>query len=351
MVIVAGAVIGLRSVNGSRAPVAVASPPPVPAAVVLVRRRDLSKTLSVVAELRPWNVVNIYAKQSGYLKQISVDYGSRVSAGETIATLDLPEQQAAYQQAEASYKLARVDYDRILAVVHTQPGLIAAADVDKAEAAFEEAKDARDQDAALLDYANISAPFSGVVSKRYADPGALIQAGTSTGTEPVVQLSDDYVLRLVVEVPEANVEKIAVGTPVDVTIQSTGQVIHGAVARFSYDVHEDTRTMHTEVDIPNAALGLKPGMYASATFVLQHRDRVLAVPPQAVSQSGTQSNVWIVGSDDRIEQRTVTTGLATADWVEITGGLRLGDRVFFGNRSTLAVGDRVRPKVAASING
>jgi RND family efflux transporter MFP subunit len=320
-----------------------------PVAVIPARRHDLEKRVTIVAELRPWNTAALYAKQSGYLRSIYVDYGSRVSAGETVATLELPEQQAAYMQAEAAFRLASSDYNRILSVVRAEPGLLAAVDVDKAQAAFEEAKAARDQDAVLLGYANITAPFDGVVTKRYVDPGALIQAGTSTGTQPIVQIADDYRLRLVIEVPEDIVARIHVGMPVDIKIQSTGKVTTGTVARYSYDVHEDTRTMHTEIDITNADLALKPGMYASATITVERRNDVLAVPPQTISSAGAQSNVWVVDANDRIEQRPVTTGLQTPDWVEITGGLHLGDRVFLGDRSTIAVGDRVQPKVVAPV--
>jgi RND family efflux transporter MFP subunit len=320
------------------------APPVQTVGVVPVERRNLVKSLSLVAELRPWTVVNLYAKETGYLKDIYVDYGSVVADGETVATLELPEEQAQYDQAEAALRLARVDYDRILSVVHAEPGLIAAEDVDKAQAAYEEAKDARDQDAVLLSYANITAPFSGVVTKRYADPGALIQAGTSSGTQPVIQIADTYTLRLVVQVPEENVEKVQVGTPVDVKIQATGAMIQGRVARFSYDVHEDTRTMHTEVDVPNPNLALKPGMYAQASIALDRRNGIMALPVQAVSETTTQPNVWVVDAADRIRQRDVTTGLQTANWVEITSGLQVGDRVLVGDRSMLSIGQRVHPK-------
>ncbi|HTU81197.1 MAG TPA: efflux RND transporter periplasmic adaptor subunit [Candidatus Acidoferrales bacterium] len=346
VIVVAAGVLWYRSRTAATpAPAASAAAlPPPTVGVVPVGRRDLTRSISIVAELRPWNVVNLYAKQTGYLQTISVDYGSKVSAGETIATLELPEQEATYQQDEAAYRLAKVDYDRILSVEHQEPGLIAQEDVDKAQATYEEAKDQRDQAAVLLDYANIIAPFSGVVTKRYADPGALIQAGTSSGTTPIVQIADNYVLRLVVEVPEDIVEAIHVGTPVGVKIQSTGQTLRGRVARFSYDVHQDTRTMHTEIDIDNPDLSLKPGMYAQASIVLASRPDVIAVPTQAVSEIDGGANVWVVDGADRIQQRNVTTGLQTSEWVEIRSGLNVGDRVVFGDRSAFNVGQKVQPK-------
>jgi RND family efflux transporter MFP subunit len=128
-------------------------------------------------------------------------------------------------------------------------------------------------------------------------------------------------------------------------IQSTGETIFGRVARYSYDVHQDTRTMHTEIDVPNPTLELKPGMYAQATIVLNRRDGALCVPTQAVSLASGQPNVWIVDSDGRIQQRDVTVGLQTSDWIQVESGLEPGARVLLGDRSALAVGEKVRPKL------
>jgi RND family efflux transporter MFP subunit len=326
-----------------------AAPPPQTVSVYLVARRDLARSETLDAELHPWVTTKLYAKVGGYLSTISVDYGSRVKPGETIATLELPEEQAELERAQTTFNLAKLDYDRILSVDRATPGLIAQVDVDKSRTAYETAKDQRDQARTILGYTAIVAPFNGVVTHRYVDPGALIQNGTSSANvTPIVDVADDYVLRLVIETPESMVPYIHVGTPVTVKIQGTGRTIAARVARYSYDVHEDTRTMHTEVDLDNSNLRLKPGMYASVSVQLERRNGVLAIPTQALSTGGGTPNVWVVDQDDEIRDRPIAIGLQTPNWIEVTKGLHRGDRVFIGDRSSLAVGMKVNPSVIAA---
>lgn len=340
--------------HGDEADDAAASPhlPRKVVAVYPVTRRNLTRSITLSAELRPWNVVNIYAKVSGYLKDISVDYGSRVRAGQTIAILDLPEQQADLERTESAYRLARADYERLRSVVQSMPGLVAAADVDKARAAYEMTKDQRDYAASVLGYRAIQAPFDGIITKRYVDPGALIQQGTTSSTQaqPIVRLADISVLRLGVEVPESMVSNIHVGAPLEVTLPGSHESVQAHIARFSYDVHEESRTMPAEVDIPNADFRLKPGMYASITMALESKPNALTMPAQALVTMGSPS-VWVVDGHDQLRQQSVSLGLQTSKWVEITKGLRVGDKVVFGDRSSLIPGLKVEPKLSTAISG
>lgn len=319
--------------------------------VYRIGRRSLSKTITLTAELRPYNVASLYAKVSGYLSSISVDYGSRVTAGERIATLQLPEQQADVDRAESAYELAKVSYDRIMSVVRQTPGMLAQQDVDNARAAYDSARDQRDRAQVMLDYTSIVAPFGGIVIARNDDPGDLVQEGdTGSAAKPIVEIAQENELRLVFEAPESIVPYIEVGTPVAVRIQGTDETIAGHVARYSYDVHQATRTMHTEVDVANPDYRYKPGMYADVTITLQHVPHALAIPTQALSTDGSP-NVWVVDGADRIEQRAVTTGLQTANWIQILGGLHAGERVFLGDRGSIVLGQRVTPRDATPATG
>jgi RND family efflux transporter MFP subunit len=347
----ASATLYLHRASASEVHPATANAEPLPRTVSVYRvaRHNLARSEALDAELHPWVTTKLYAKVGGYLRTISVDYGSRVTASETIATLDLPEQQAELERAQTAFNLAKLDYDRIRSVDRATPGLIAQVDVDKSRTAYETAKDERDQARTVLGYTAIAAPFKGVVTHRYVDPGALIQNGTSnSNVTPIVDVADDYRLRLVIETPESMVPYIHVGTPVTVKIQGTGQTIAARVARYSYDVHEETRTMHTEVDLDNADLRLKPGMYASVSVQLERRNEVLAIPTQALSTDGGTPNVWVVDRDDAIRDRPIEIGLQTPNWIEVTKGLHDGDRVFIGDRSSLAVGMKVTPRLLAS---
>jgi RND family efflux transporter MFP subunit len=218
--------------------------------------------------------------------------------------------------------------------------------MQSAESQLARAQAKRRHDQALFDYSRITAPFSGVVTKRYANLGTLMQSGITSSTQaiPLVQLSQDDLFRLVIPIPESYVSYIRIGDPVNVRVAALNQTFFGRVARFSVDVQADTRTMHTEVDVPNPKRVLMPGVYADATLTLSRKARVLSVPVQAVVIEGEQRSVWVVGPSDRMELRKVTLGLETTDLAEVVSGLKGGELVAVGDRSSLRAGETVQPK-------
>ncbi|MBV8938461.1 MAG: efflux RND transporter periplasmic adaptor subunit [Alphaproteobacteria bacterium] len=319
-----------------------------PVAVATVTRGNLTRRLTLSAELRPFEEADLHAKIAGFLKTITVDIGDQVRAGQVIATLDIDELKDDLARSNAAYRDAKLDYDRVSAVIRKRPGLLAQEEVDKAQAAYEMAKANQQKARTLLEYATITAPFDGVVTKRFADPGALIQAGVNSSTQamPVVHLADNTKLRLVFPVPESAVPYVRVGTPVEVTVQSTGQTMKSAVARIAGNVDSATRTMETEVDLDNRDRRITPGMYASVAIDLERKDAVPSLPVQAIA-GGDKPNVWRVNDKNEIEEIPVALGLQTADKVEILNGAGEGDRVVFGSRGALAVGMKVEAKPIA----
>lgn len=357
--------------------------------VTAVMVKPLSRQITVSSELVPFQEIDIYAKESGYVRDLKVDYGTRVKAGDLMAVLEIPELQqlvrqdaAAIQSAtdrvkqaehqlgrlKAQYKVAHLEYTRINSVGESRPGLVAQQEIDDAEgkdmaadaqveagesalltaqSQLDMAKAKEEQDRVLLDYSKIQAPFDGVVTKRYANLGTLMQAGTSSSTQamPLVQLSEDDKFRLVIPVPESYVKYIKVGDSVQVHVPSLDKDFPGKVTRFSVDVAEDTRTMHTEVDVFNPNHVLMPGLYAEATLTLEHRNNALVVPIQAVSQTGQEASVFVVDMNHRVQSRNVRLGLQTANDAEVISGLNEGDRVVVSDRSGLKPGAEVRPQV------
>jgi RND family efflux transporter MFP subunit len=184
-----------------------------------------------------------------------------------------------------------------------------------------------------------------VITQRFADPGAMIQASVSSSTQsmPLVHLADTSVLRLRFPVPEASVPMVHVGTPCSVTVGATGLTIQAKVSREADRVDSATRTMMTEVDIANPNGRIVPGMYAAATLTLEEKKDVLGLPVQAVSQDD-HPTVLVVGPDGTISERPVELGIRTPDLVEITAGLKEGEELIFGSRSAFAVGMKVSPK-------
>jgi RND family efflux transporter MFP subunit len=230
--------------------------------------------------------------------------------------------------------------------------LAASSQVDAGQAALEaaqsqlsvsKAKLAHDQ--TLFDYSKITAPFAGVVTERYANLGTLVQAGTSSQAMPIVKLSQDDLFRLVIPVPESYVRYIHIGDPVNVRVPSLNKTFPGKVARFSVDVKEATRTMHTEVDVQNRDRVLMPGLYADADVALEHRDDIPTIPLQAVNHEGNKTTVFIVGRNSEIEDRPITLGLQTANDAEVVSGLKQGEQVVVSDRSGLKPGDTVHPQV------
>ncbi len=356
--------------------------------IVPVTRKPIKRQLTVSSELVPFQDIDVYAKESGFVKDLLVDYGSRVQKGQLMAVLEIPElvmqlQQdaAAIQSAsdqvvhaqhelnrlEAQHTVVHLEADRITGVAKTRPGLVAQQEVDDAqgkdlalEAQVEAGKSAlataksqldvakaKDQhDRVLFDYAKITAPFEGVVTQRYANLGTLMQAaiGSSTQALPLVRLSEDDKFRLVIPVPEAYVKYIHIGDPVGVLISSLNRTFPGKVSRFSVDVTADTRTMHTEVDVPNPSHVLMPGMYAEATLTLEHNNAALVVPLQAVNQSGDQTTIFLVDPDHVLQERRITIGFQTSTDAEVLSGLNEGDRVVVSDRSALKAGMHVKPQ-------
>ena len=357
--------------------------------VTRVGLKPLGQQLTVSSELVPFQEIDVYAKESGYVKQLSVDYGSRVKPGQVMAVLEIPELEVQLQQddaaiksasdqvtragreedrMEAQHKVLHLQFDRLNGVAKSKPGLVAQQEVDDAqgrdlaaESQVEAAKASleaaqsqmvlaqtkRMHDQVLFDYSKITAPFEGVVTQRYANQGTLVQAGTSSSTQalPLVRLSEDDKFRLVIPVPETYVPFIRIGDPVSVRISSLNRTFPGKVTRFSVDVKAETRTMHTEVDVPNPNRQLIPGMYAEATLSLQQAPHAIAVPLQAVNYQGEETSVLVVTPDNTIENRPVKLGIQTDADAEVVSGLREGDLVVVSDRSGLKAGQQVRPKV------
>jgi RND family efflux transporter MFP subunit len=357
--------------------------------VVKIARKPLGRTLTLSSELVPFQEIDVYAKQSGFVKNLPVDYGTHVQKGQLIATLEIPELQSQLRQddaaiknateqithaqnelsrVEAQHKVMQLQFDRLNGVAKSKPGLVAQQEVDDAEGkalasaaqveasrsnlqsaqsqlAASQAK--REQDQVLFDYTKITAPFAGVITQRFANLGALVQAGTSSSTQamPLVRLSEDDLFRLVIPVPESYVKYIHIGDPVEVKVSSLDRTFPGKVARFSVDVREDTRTMHTEVDVPNPQHLMLPGLYAEATIQLEHKGDALAVPLQAVDRNGDRISVDVIDASNKIEVRPVVLGIQTATDAEVLSGLQEGDMVVVSDRSGLKPGQAVKGKV------
>jgi RND family efflux transporter MFP subunit len=348
----------------------------------------IANQLTVAGVFQAFQEIDVHGKVSGYIRRIYVDIGDRVRQGQTLAVLEVPELQAEVAGAQAGitqtqqnilrlqnevareqagYAAVHANYVRLKQASDQQPGLVAAQELDDALAKDQSA--ASQVDAAksavaaaqgqlgvsraenlrvisMVQYATITAPYSGVVTMRYADTGSLIPAGTAEGlNQAVVRLAQSDVLRLRMPVPERDVPLVHEGSVVMVHVQATGQQFPGTVVRFTRDVSNSTRTMMTEVDVKNPGLTLTPGMYADVTFNLEQKNDALIVPASAIIQ-GDQPLVMLVDSSNRVEKRAVVLGISGSNSQEVTSGLQTGDRVIIGGPSALQPGQQVTPQAA-----
>jgi RND family efflux transporter MFP subunit len=330
-------------------------------AVVRTARMRLSNSMTLQAEFEPFQDVLIHAKVSGYVNPIRVDIGDRVKAGELLATLEVPELKDELEGARASEKraqtenaIAHLNYDRLVGVDKSQPNLVAQQDLDDAQAkdsasssALATARAEADRLGSLEEYTRVTAPFAGVITRRFVDNGALVESGTSANAGPVVELAQNDLLRLRFPVPEAETPLVRTGGPIQVAVGALHRSFTGKIARDAWGIDRSTRTMTVEVDVPNPDDLFKAGMYASVTLPLQEADGVLAVPLQALS-TGDAPTVLVVGAGGAIEERRVSVGIRTASFAEVRSGLAEGDLVVVGDRSGLAPGTSVSPKTVDS---
>jgi RND family efflux transporter MFP subunit len=355
-----------------------------------VEPATLADDLTLSAEFRPYQEVDVMAKIAGYVKEIRVDIGDHVQQGQVLATLEVPEiqddmakaksgvataeanivsAQAAVTHAQAAQNIAHLSFTRIRDVSTKDKGLVPRQDVDVAESrdleaaaqlasavsglkAAQEMKSGAESEysraQAMSEYATIRAPFTGVITKRYANTGAMIQAGTSSQSQamPVVRIAQNNLLRVILPVPETAAGAINDGQSVEVNVAGRG-TIAGKVTRYANTVQMTTRTMDTEVDIPNADGKLVPGMYAEVHLHLAARPNVLSVPLDAVDGIGTSAQQVYLVRNGELHILKVTTGLQTSTRIEILSGLQRGDQVIVGRHSGLADGEKVDARPAS----
>src|SRR5271156_2974038 len=387
LLVVAGLLAGCGGASKSDASGAANAPR---VAVVKVTRQDLTSKLEIASEFQPFQEIDVYAKVSGFIKKLYVDWGTHVKQGQLLAVLEIPELQQQLAQDEAAvrrseqdveryrqelgrtqsaYSVEHVSFTRLADVQKTRPELVAQQDIEVAqgkdlEAAAEVsgAKDALagaeqaaiafkaalEKDRAMFAYARMTAPFDGVVTQINAYTGALLPAGTGSGKSDsaLCRLSQNDLLRLVIPIPERAVPDIHVGEDVSVNVSALKKTFAGKIVRFSDQIDSGTRTMHTEVNVPNPKFELVPGMYASVQLPLHTVGNVLTLPVQAVQSAGEgRGSVLAVNSNNQLERKDVTLGLQTANRVEIISGLVENEMVVYGEQGQYKPGERVEPKL------
>ena len=318
--------------------------PPISVQVTQPRRGEIMRTIALPATVAPNQQVTLYAKVTGYLKRIDVDKGDQVKAGDVLAQIEVPELNADLARCNAEAEIASLDYNRASEAQKKAPDLVTAQSIDAAKAKYEMAKATLDRAETLLGYCRITAPFSGTITKRFADPGAFIPSATAGSTaqnSALVTLSDTTIVRVQVAVPESEVPLIVKDLPVKVFVEGLpGRNFEGTVTRFARALDDMTKTMLTEIDLENPKGELRSGMYATAKIGVEKHKETLLLPNEAVVVEKAGQSVFTV-ADNKAKKVAVKTGFNDGSFVEILEGVSSNEAVILAGKMTLNNGQPV----------
>ena len=332
-----------------------------------VTAKALDKTTIIPGELAAFQSIEVHAKVSGFVDEITVDRGSRVTKGQKLAQLSAPELEARRAEAlaripaiearrvEAEAKLAGSEstFEKLKEAAKT-PGVVAGNEVvlagkaveaeragiaalDKTISAAQASVNAIEE---IQKYLTITAPFDGVITERHAHLGSLV-GPKGDGGMGLFRLEQIGRLRLVAPVPEAYTESIRRGARVNFTVPAyPGRTFSGTIARPAFSMDTATRTMPVELDVANPSAKLAPGMYAEVSWPLRRSGMSLFVPPTAI-KSTTERIFVIRVQGGQAEWVDVRRGMTSANLVEVFGALRAGDKVVLRATDEIRAGMRV----------
>lgn len=284
-------------------------------------RQDVRVDLRFTGDVVPIRQANIYAKVGGALERVWTDMGAAVRDGQMLALIDTTELSQQVAQASASAVNARLNYERTKELA--AQNLVAQQDLDNAEAAMKIAGANDDAARTRLGYARITAPFGGVVTKRFLDAGATVSANTTT----LFTLMDLDAMKIIVNVLERDIPLVAAGKKAIVTVDAfPGRQFDGSITRLSEAVDLATRTMAIEVDIPNRDHVLKPGMFATVTLLVAERKNALTIPTMSILKDDKGAYVYVIDGGVA-RRRSVKPGTDIGTRTEILAGLSGGEQL------------------------
>ena len=313
------------------------------------KRGPIARKITLPAEVAPYQQATLYAKVAGYLKSISVDKGDVVKQGDLLAEIEVPELLADKAKFAAEVQVAEIDYKRVQNAQKKAPDLVVPQTVDDAKAKFDVARANQEGNDTLLSFTKITAPFSGVITKRLVDPGAFIPAATSGSaaqTAALLTVMDFDTVRVQVAIPEPEVPFIKEGLPVTVTLDELKGKFDASVTRYSHALDDSTKTMLAEIEIANEKHELRPGMYATAVIAVEKKDNALLIPAEALVVEKVRNSVFTI-VDKKAKKVPVKVGFTDGGSVEILEGLPPDKAVITVGKQNLNDGQPVIVKVLA----
>lgn len=314
------------------------------------------REIELPGTLEPLADVTLYAKTSGYLQVLKVDIGDRVKKNDLICRIAAPELVAELNKTEARVRmeghqleLARLTGERLAGLLKDEPGAVTSQQVDEAqagigiaEARLAEARAEFKSLRALVGYLEIRSPFNGIFTERKVDPGDFIKSAAAGDAMPVGRMMNDDSIRIFIYLPEEFTPLLTTGAPASIILDALpGITFQGSVSRFAGALNPDSRTMKTEIMLPNVDHKLRPGMYAHVKLRLKTGGAPFVIPSSAVGQAGQIATVYVV-KDRTLRLQEVKTGYDDGKIIEVVSGLGPGDQVVVSWRENLKEGQEVR---------
>jgi membrane fusion protein (multidrug efflux system) len=311
-------------------------------------RGEIYRYINLPGEVHPLLQVTLYAKVDGYLETLNVDKGDSVKTGDLIAEIEVPELRANRVKYQAEAELADAEYKQISESMTNGAGGTSDDAKNKlavAKGKVSVAKASLAYTESMLNYARITAPFDGIITKRFVDPGAYIPAPNAADTPEaaaIVTVTDFKTLRMQVAVPETEVPHIAVGQPVRWTTDDLpGQYFDGTVTRAYWALDRATKTMLTEVQMTNRDLLLRPGMLVNARIGLEKKEDAILLPIGALVKEKTASFLFTC-IDGKARKVEVQTGFNDGTNTEISSGLKPDDLVILPGPQAVHDGQKIK---------
>jgi len=317
---------------------------PIEVKAARLSRGEIIRYVTLPGSIRANQQATLYAKVAGYLKSLNVDKGDRVQAGQSLGEIEVPELLADLAKYQAEVKVAETDFQRVSAAQKKAADLVTPQSVDQAKGRFDIARANLERTETLLSYAKITAPFSGIATARFVDPGAFIPSATSGSaaqTAAIVTIADFDIVRAQVPVPEAEASHAQVGLPVRFSVEGLpGKSFEAKVSRLSYALDDATKTMLIEADVPNPGLALRPGMYAKVRVGVEKHADALLIPVDALVLD--KANAFVFVADGGTAKKTrIKIGFNDGSMVEVVSGLTGNEAVILVGKMILAEGAAV----------
>ncbi len=253
------------------------------------QKGTIHRWISLPASFAPWQQVDLKARVAGYIEKITVDKGDVVTPQQQLIQIEVPELKADLIGHRAEVAAAEIEVKRLHEARAKSPDLILPQSVDDAEAKLAIAKAGMERTNALIDLAQIKAPFAGTITDRRVDPGAFAAAGGDT----LLQLTDVSTLRLQVPVIEIETALLKVGQQVEAKVDALGgAIVKGTITRIAGTLDSATRTMLIEADFKNDDGKLRPGMFATARIAVEQHDNATIIPVAGLVKEKANSFVF-----------------------------------------------------------